>query len=191
MSPPDVTKIPSLASQLNNREWLLEVRAVAMLGAFDGIETAPSTADAAQIERVADRDMKAQGVLLSLKSVSRLLREELMKYKPIATAATTTIPAVTRDPEVKDVWDCPETKLQKDGVSAPLDFQLFLSATPTDDGTVEAQLNKSTDLHTRAETRDFIVEGWQFASIMSVLASSSKRKSVVLPIPPLTPSRFR
>ena len=168
-STPDVTKVPTLTGQLNYREWSLEARAIAMLGAFwgafDGTNIAPTGADAAQNERVADREMKAQGLVL--KTVSHLLREELMNYKVVTTAATTTAAAVTRDPKAKDLWDYLETKFQKkDGISALIDFQLFLRATLTDDGTLEAQLNKLTELRTKAATSGFTVADWQFAAIM-------------------------
>lgn len=173
---PDITKTPFLTGRLNYREWSLEVEADAMLGAFwgafDGTNTTPTGADAAQIERVVDREMKAQDLVL--KTISHPLRKELMRYRPIVTTATATVAAVTRDPKAKDMWDYLESKFQKkDGLSALFDFQLLFRASFTDDGTLEAQLNELTKLRIRAAAGGFTVEDWQFAVIMLIALPQS------------------
>ena len=173
---PGITKTPFLTGRLNYREWSLEVQADAMLGAFwgafDGTDTIPTGADAAQIGRVVDREMKAQDLVL--KTISRPLRKELTRYRPIVTAATATVAAITRDPKAKDMWDYLESKFQKnDRVSALFDFQLLVRASFTDDGTLEAQLNEFTKLRIRAATGGFTVEDWQFAAIMLIALPQS------------------
>ena len=173
---PDASNIPPLTGHSNYHKWALEVRAVAMCcglwGAFTGANTAPTDADAAQLECIAECEMKAQGLILVTSSY--LLREELMSLKIAATAATATAAAVTRDPSAQDMWDHLESRFQKkDAFSAFLDIRLFLRATLTDDGTLEAQLNKLTELRAAAATSGFTVEDWQFASIMLIALPQS------------------
>ena len=162
-------KVPSLTGQFNYYKWAPEVRDIAvraeLWGAFTGANTAPPGADVAQLEWIDDCEMQAQGLILMTSSFH--IRLELKNLKIVATAATATSTAVTRDPTAKEMWDYLESKFKKrDGLSAAFDFRRLVRATLVDDGTLEAQLDKMTELRAAAAAGDATLEDWQFAAVI-------------------------
>ena len=74
-------------------------------------------------------------------------------------------PPTTCAPQAKELWKYQETKYKKkDLISALYNFQLFSQAVIVDDGTVEAQLNKLYELHTKAAISGFVIDDWHFAT---------------------------
>ena len=170
----NVTKIPILAGQLNYRAWSLEVEAVAMLGGFWGAfdntnNAARSNTNATIKDRGNEREMKAKGLIL--KTVSHHLREQLKSHTFMDSASP---PVKISEPLTQHYWTYLEKAYKKkDGVSALLDFQLLLKAAFVDDGTLEAQLNKFTELRTNAANSGFALSDWQFASMMLIALPQS------------------
>ena len=64
----DLSKFPVLQGQQNYADWAAEVQSTAMLGgfwpAFIGQNTASTGADAAEVDRVNQREWKARGLIL-------------------------------------------------------------------------------------------------------------------------------
>ena len=93
--------------------------------------------------------MKGKGLIL--KTISRLLREELMKATTAPTGSSTTPTLLT----AKHMLDHLKTKFEeKDSISALLDFQL-LQARSIDNGTLETQLNMFHELRTKVDTSGY------------------------------------
>ena len=171
----DVTKVPILSGQLNYRAWSSEIEAVAMLGGFWGAfskanDDACASSDAAIKDKGNKREMKAKGLIL--KTVSHHLRDELKSHNYMDSSAS---PATKiADPLAQHYWTyLAETYKTKDGVSALLDYQLLLQARFVDDGTLEAQLNKYTELRTNAANSSYSLLDWQFASMMLIALPQS------------------
>jgi hypothetical protein len=54
----------------------------------------------------------------------------------------------------------------KDGISALLDYQKFIHSKLTDDGTLEDQLNRHSELRSRCITSGYQVQDWTYASLL-------------------------
>jgi len=144
-----------------------------MMGGFHdpyyGLNSTTST-DSADIDKINQREQKAKGLLL--KTVSQVLRRELMTLtKEIITVTGTgdderrSTDTVSGSAEM--MWSHLSTKFGKKVGTTPLmDFKRFMRSDLVDDGTLEAQLNKLTDIRSTCALNDFEVTDWQFASII-------------------------
>ena len=127
----DLSRIGILSNQSNYANWALEVEATACLGGFwkaylGTNATTSTTPDAAETDRVDQREEKAMGLVL--KTISHNLRAELK--------------ADTSNTSAQDYWDVLQKRFEKqDGVSSLLDFSALIEMKLVDDGTLKAQLS--------------------------------------------------
>lgn len=158
-----IAEIPLLSSQAQYIDWALEIEATAMIGGFHaplvGENTTNST-DATELDKISQREQKAKGLIL--KTISQELRKELVALRVSTSSSSTPVPA-----NAENMWNYLKSRFKKKtGTMLLMDFKRFLRSDLVDDGTLEAQLNKLTDIRFICALNDFEVQDWQFASII-------------------------
>ena len=141
----DLSKFPVLQGQQNYADWAIEVESTTMLGsfwpAFIGTNTATINADAAELDKIAQREWKARGLII--KTSSSVLHIEL---KALQTGSP------PKDYSAQQLWEHLRTKYQmQSGISTALDVQQLISFMFVDDGMLEVQLNQHQELTLGAE----------------------------------------
>ena len=159
-----ISQIPVLNSQAQYQKWSLEVTATAMIGGFNAPLIGTNvleTTDADQLDKLRQREEKATGLIL--KTVSQVLRKELMELRfPTSTTKPDLIPA-----NAEQMWNHLKKKFEKKkGLMPLLDYKRLHRTDLVDDGTMEAQINKLTELRSMCMLNKFTTEDWQFASIL-------------------------
>jgi len=168
----DLARIPILMNQSNYRDWALDVSATARLGgywkAFLSTNTTSST-DAAELDRIEQREEKAMGLIL--KTSSNNLRIELSDYAPT--------PAMGAGPVAHTAqlyWDYLKAKFEKqDGVSALLNFSSLVKTELVDNGNLEAQLNTLESMRSKCALNAIKLENWQYAALLLIHLPESYR----------------
>ena len=134
LSPATIAQLPKLEGEASYQTWSLQIKATAQCGGFWGPfigDNTPAGSDAADIDRAAQREQKACGLML--KTVSSTIALELDALQMNATVGTTTTKV---DADAKTRWDHLKTKYQKSSGMAP--GMLFTQLTKSyfvDDGT--------------------------------------------------------
>ena len=154
----DLSKFPVLQGQQNYTDWAVEVESTAMLGGFwpvfIEVNTTTTNADAAELDKITQREWKACG--LSIKTSSSVLR---IKLKALQTGS----PA--KDYSAQQLWEHLHTKYQIQlGISTALDMQQLISFAFIDNGTLEAQLNQHQELRARCTLNKFTFEDGMYTT---------------------------
>ena len=160
----DLSKFPVLQGQQNYADWAAEVQSTAMLRgfwpAFIGQNTASTGADAAEVDRVNQREWKARGLIL--KTSSTVLCNELLQLQQMVVTGSTTTP---RDYNTEELWVHLHTKFQmQSGISTALDVQRLITFQFIDDGTLEAQLNRHQEIRARCALNKFTFKDGMYAT---------------------------
>ena len=146
-----IASIEPLTGQANYRLWSLKVKSLAFVGtcwdAILGTDTAATSEEADKRAHYA-REQKASGLIQS--TVSSTLMIELSELpQVVVTAATGDTPAITREPNAHEYWAFLKDRFEKkDRISAVLDYCQYVNTHFVDDGNLEAQINKYTELRT-------------------------------------------
>jgi len=159
-----ITRIPILSSQAQYLDWSLEFKATAMMGGFhDALigQNKTTSTEPSETDKVSQRELKAKGLIL--KTISQVLRRELMAlhFTTTATSTTTDIPATAQQ-----MWEHLKLKFKESGFRVLLDFKKLCHFNLVDDGTMEAQLNTLSNIRSTCALNDCPVEDWQFVSII-------------------------
>ena len=176
---PDLSKVSVLSRRSNYAEWSLETQGVTMISSFWDTFTSKNNTllynpQINAATKCACNIVEQKGHSLIIKTISQVLCQEITNYRVITTAATASTPAVTCTARAKDLWKYLETKYKKKvGISALLNFQLLIQAKLTDNGTLEAQLNKFTELWNNTTTSGYTFKDWQFTSLMLITLPQS------------------
>ena len=164
-----IAKVPILSSQAQYAGWASEVEALALSGGYSnppfGTNTTTST-DAAETNKVDQHEQKAKGLIL--RTVSETNCQELHALRFTHTVDVSGTPTQQQLPaNAQEMWDHLKAKFEKQKGIAPLFTYLNMNhAKLVDDRTMEAQLNKLDSLRTEAALHKYVVQDWQYASII-------------------------
>ena len=182
-----IAKVPVLSSQAQYAGWASEVEALALSGGYSnplfGTNTTTLT-DAAETDKVDQREQKAKGLILC--TVSKTNHQELHALCFTHTVDVSGTPTQKQLPaNAQEMWDHLKVKFEKQKGIAPLFTYLNMNhAKLVDNGTMEAQLNKLDSLRMEAVLHKYVVQDWQYASIILGALPDSYRNilNTILPI---------
>ena len=154
----DLSKFPVLQGQQNYADWAVEVESTAMLGgfwpAFIGTNTTTTNTDATELDKIAQREWKARGLII--KTSSSVLHIEL---KALQTGSP------PKDYSAQQLWEHLRTKYQmQSGISTALDMQQLILFAFINNGTLEVQLNQYQELRARCALNKFTFKDGMYAT---------------------------
>ena len=158
-----LARIPVLQGTTNYNEWAMEVESSAQLGKFWRAVTgnnSPFDTSGAAAENAANREEAALGLIK--KTVIKTIALELREFQDPADASKT-----IKDGNAKQLWDYLTTKYsKKEGITSFYEFGALFRCNLVDDGTLEQQINKMSDMRSVCAMNDFDFKDWQFATLI-------------------------
>ena len=153
-----------LTGNENYHLWAPGVQGVAMCGVFwsalKGTNDPRVGSSDAREQRSIQREMQALCLITRTVNPAIALEIQLM---PDVTETNST----TRRPNAKEIWDHLKSRYEKSDTRTSLRyFEQLVRTKLVDDGTLEAQLNKFSELRIRCIVNDFKFLDFQFASIL-------------------------
>ena len=164
-----LSEIPILQGSTNYTEWAMEVESTAQLGKFWRAfvtENEPVDDTAAAKEHAANREESALGLIK--KTVIKTIQLELrgLSYEHSRTVENTTT-TEGRPYTAKMLWEHLATKYStKEGITSFYEFGAIFRATMVDDGTLEQQINKLSDMRSICAMNEFELKDWQFSILV-------------------------
>jgi hypothetical protein len=166
-----------LSGKGNYQKWSWNIGGTARLGGFwpalDGTNT-PAEDTAVHIEAVAQREMKALGLLM--KTVDPVIALEIQSMPKVEVTKTENNKSVTtsRSPNAKEIWDFLETRYHKsDAITSLYNYRLLHQTALIDDGTLEAQINALIQIRSRCALNGLKLEDFQFAATILIALPES------------------
>lgn len=158
-----LTKVPILQGTTNYTNWSMEVEAAAQLGKFwraiQG-KNSPVDTSATAKENTNNREEAALGLIK--KTVIKTIALELRSFTD-PNDATNTITGGT----AQQLWAYLKSKyLRKEGITSFYKFGTLFRYNLIDDGTLEQQINKLSDMWSVCTTNEFELKDWQFAILV-------------------------
>ena len=136
-----------------------------MLGGFHGPligDNTTTSSEASEIDKIKQREQKAKGLILS--TVSQVLKRELHGLSNTTTSGSS---SKTTPATAQQMWDHLKSKFkEKTARMLFLDIEKLLRSDLVDDGTMEAQLNKLSEIRSTCAFNDFELQDCQFISII-------------------------
>ena len=158
-----LARIPVLQGTTNYSDWAMEVESSAQLGKFWRAimgNNSPFDASAAAADSAANREEAALGLIK--KTVIKTIALELREFQDPADTAKS-----IKDGTAKQLWDYLEIKYsKKEGITSFYEFGALFRCNLVDDGTLEQQINKMSDMRSICTMNDFEFKDWQFATLI-------------------------
>ena len=158
-----LSDIPVLQGTTNYADWALEIEAAAQLGkfwrAFTG-QNDPVDSSATAAENAANREEAALGLIK--KTVIKTIVKELRSF-PDPSDSEKTITNGTAN----QLWKYLETTYsKKEGITSFYEYGALFRCNLVDDGTLDQQINKLSDMRSVCAQNDFDLHDWQFAILV-------------------------
>ena len=158
-----LSDIPVLQGTTNYADWALEIEAAAQLGKFWRAFTSqndPVDSSATAAENAANREEAALGLIK--KTVIKTIVKELRSF-PDPSDSEKTITNGTAN----QLWKYLETTYsKKEGITSFYEYGALFRCNLVDDGTLEQQINKLSDMRSICAQNDFDLHDWQFAILV-------------------------
>ena len=158
-----LANIPLLQGTMNYADWALKIKATAQLGKFWRAftdENKPVDSSATSAKNAANRKEAALGLIK--KTVIKTIVKELHSI-PDPSDSEKTITNGTAN----QLWKYLETTYsKKEGITSFYEYGALFCCDLVDDGTLEQQINKLSDMRSIYAQNDFNLHDWQFAILV-------------------------
>jgi len=167
-----LAKIPILQGTTNYTDWAMEVEATAQMGkfwrAFTG-KNSPVDTSATAVDNAANREEAALGLIK--KTVIKTIALDLRSI-PDPKDPTKTI----TEPTSHQLWEYLKTMYsKKEGITSFYEYGALFRCNLVDDGTLEQQINKISDMCSVCAMNEFELQDWQFCILVLHMLPPSYR----------------
>jgi len=156
-------KVPILQGTANYTDWAMEIESTAQLGKYWRAITGdndPVDSSAVSKENAANREEAALGLIK--KTVIKTIALEL-RCIPDPNDGSKTITGGTAN----QLWKYLETRYsEKEGITSFHEFGALFRSNLVDDGTLEQQIDKLSDMRYVCAMNDFTLKDWQFSILV-------------------------
>ena len=167
-----LSRVPILNGTMNYADWAMEVESTAQLRKFWRAITGkndPVDTSAAAIENAANRAEAALGLIK--RTVIKTIALELRSIPDPEDSAKVIVNATAAQ-----LWKYLEDKYsKKEGITSFYEFGTLFRCNLVDDGNLEQQINKLSDMRSICAMNEFKLQDWQFSILVLHALPSSYR----------------